>query len=385
MAESSTAAPEATQHLPEAEETEAELINAQVDDLILKADELEKKVIEVVNFYEKKQGGVNAKGTSLPIKDKASATSHSTNAVNNSASTSNNKPPAEGAHKDAACSKRMQDLMRQFGTMLRQITTHKWAWPFLQPVDVEGLGLHDYYEIIKKPMDIGTIQNRMEGKDEVNRYKNVREIYADVRLVFKNAMRYNDETNDVHVMAKTLLEKFEEKWLQLLPKVIEEETRQKEEEAQVSANIMIAQEASISRLARETDNELCELSLRLKELRQMAIESCRKMTSEEKRKLGTGLSNLSPEDLNKALEIIAQDNPKFQYTAEEVDLDMDAQSELTLWRLKFFVREAHERQTRNNNNNNNSATKGDDASKRKREICDALAKSAKKRGKKQSP
>jgi Bromodomain len=71
-------------------------------------------------------------------------------------------------------------------------------------------------------MDIGTIQNRMEGKDEMNRYKNVRDIYADVRLVFKNAMKYNDETNDVHVMAKTLLEKFEEKWLQLLPKVIEE-------------------------------------------------------------------------------------------------------------------------------------------------------------------
>lgn len=71
-------------------------------------------------------------------------------------------------------------------------------------------------------MDIGTIQNRMEGKDEMNRYKNVREIYADVRLVFKNAMQYNDETNDVHVMAKTLLERFEEKWLQLLPKVIEE-------------------------------------------------------------------------------------------------------------------------------------------------------------------
>lgn len=49
------------------------------------------------------------------------------------------------------------------------------------------------------------------------------------------------------------------------------------------------------------------------------------MSTEEKRKLGVGLSNLSPEDLNKALEIIAQDNPNFQSTAEEVDLDMDAQ------------------------------------------------------------
>jgi hypothetical protein len=28
-----------------------------------------------------------------------------------------------------------------------QITQHKWAWPFMKPVDVEGLGLHDYYEV----------------------------------------------------------------------------------------------------------------------------------------------------------------------------------------------------------------------------------------------
>lgn len=60
----------------------------------------------------------------------------------------------------------------------------------------------------------------MEAKD----YKNVREICTDVRLVFKNAMKYNDEKSDVHVMAKTLLAKFEERWLQLLPKVTEEVT-----------------------------------------------------------------------------------------------------------------------------------------------------------------
>jgi len=28
-----------------------------------------------------------------------------------------------------------------------QITQHKWAWPFMDPVDVEGLRLHDYYEV----------------------------------------------------------------------------------------------------------------------------------------------------------------------------------------------------------------------------------------------
>jgi hypothetical protein len=28
-----------------------------------------------------------------------------------------------------------------------QITRHEWAWPFMEPVDVEGLGLHDYYQV----------------------------------------------------------------------------------------------------------------------------------------------------------------------------------------------------------------------------------------------
>ena len=48
------------------------------------------------------------------------------------------------------------------------------------------------------------------------------------------------------------------------------------------------------------------------------------MTTEEKRKLASGLSQLSPEDLATALEIIAQNDPTFQAAAEEVDLDMDA-------------------------------------------------------------
>lgn len=70
-------------------------------------------------------------------------------------------------------------------------------------------------------MDFSTIKNQMEAKDGTG-YKDVRQICADVRLVFKNAMKYNDERSNVHFMAKTLLAKFEEKWLQLLPKVTEE-------------------------------------------------------------------------------------------------------------------------------------------------------------------
>lgn len=37
------------------------------------------------------------------------------------------------------------------------------------------------------------------------------------------------------------------------------------------------------------------------------------------------LSKLSPEDLNKAIEIVAKNNPTFEASADEVDLDLDAQ------------------------------------------------------------
>lgn len=50
----------------------------------------------------------------------------------------------------------------------------------------------------------------------------------------------------------------------------------------------------------------------------------RKVSTEEKRNLGADLTQLSPEDLTRALEIVAQSNPGFQARAEEVDLDIDA-------------------------------------------------------------
>ncbi|XP_078433410.1 transcription factor GTE1-like [Wolffia australiana] len=346
----------------------------QVDEVASKVDELEQKVGEVSQFYSNKNRPSNV-ASSKASGGGAGSVAKEREKEKEKASALGKMKPLDVPRKDSGCTKRMQELMRQFGTILRQISQHKWAWPFLQPVDVKGLDLHDYFDIIKKPMDFETIRKKMEVRDGSG-YKNVREIYSDVRLVFTNAMTYNDEKNDVHQMARTLLEKFEEKWLQLLPKVVEEETRQKEEEAKALVEMEMAQEAAIVKIAKETDSALSAVFLQLDELRETLLCKCRKMSTEEKRKLGAGLSQLSPEDLNRALDIIAQNNPSFQATAEEVDLDMDALSESTLWRLKFFVKKALEVQAKG------SATKSQENSKRKKEICDALAKTAKKRSKK---
>ncbi|KAG8474467.1 hypothetical protein CXB51_031419 [Gossypium anomalum] len=358
-------------------DSEVEDLGRCVDEISTTVSRLEQRVNDVEQFY------LTTDNMELTITKSASAFKEK---VKEKQLTGLEKQQQEASQREAAALKRMQELMRQFATILRQITQHKWAHPFMHPVDVEGLGLHDYYE---KPMDFGTIKSKMEAKDGTG-YKNVREIYSDVRLVFKNAMKYNDERHDVHIMAKTLLEKFEEKWLQLLPKVAEEEKRQVEEEAKAELDVKLAQEAVHANMAKELSNELCEVDLQLEKLRQIVIQKCRKMSTEEKKKLGTALTRLSPEDLGKALEIVAENNPGFQPTAQEVDLDIDAQSELTLWRLKVFVQDklklagkCSEALVCNNINNNENTIKSN--SKRRREISDALTKNAIKRNRKLSP
>ena len=71
---------------------------------------------------------------------------------------------------------------------------HKWAGPFLQPVDPVALHIPDYFDIIKNPMDFGTIQGRfLDGSIHTED-----EYLSLVRLVFDNAVLYNKATDDVY-------------------------------------------------------------------------------------------------------------------------------------------------------------------------------------------
>ncbi|XP_055813735.1 transcription factor GTE1-like [Solanum dulcamara] len=354
----------------------AENFRRSVDEMVGKVDQLEQRMNEVEHFYSntsKKQSHTPRGGSIMKDKEKQIS--------------SFKRRQQDASRREAAGSRRMQELMRQFGTILRQITQHKWAEPFMEPVDVKGLGLHDYYEVIEKPMDFSTIKNKMEAKDGSG-YKHVREICADVRLIFKNAMKYNEERDDVHVMAKTLLGKFEEKWLQLLPKVDEEEKRRKEEETEAQQDMQLAQEAVHAKMAKDLSIELDEVDMQLEELREMVLQKCRKISTEDRKQLGNALTKLSPEDLNKALLIVAQNDPTFQPTATEVELDMNAQSESTLWKLKFFVQDVLHAQGKSpvsiKANNTNTSNLLNNNNKRRREICDALAKSSQKKSKKPS-
>ena len=56
---------------------------------------------------------------------------------------------------------KMSEQMKYCSAILKELFAKKhaaYAWPFYKPVDVESLHLHDYYDIIKHPMDLGTVK-----------------------------------------------------------------------------------------------------------------------------------------------------------------------------------------------------------------------------------
>lgn len=78
------------------------------------------------------------------------------------------------------------------------------AWIFAEPVNVEKLNIPDYYTIVKKPMDFGTIKSKLKEQ----RYANIAEFMEDMELVFYNCKLYNGEILGVGQMGKLVHDEY---------------------------------------------------------------------------------------------------------------------------------------------------------------------------------
>lgn len=81
--------------------------------------------------------------------------------------------------------------------ILLSIMSRRESFAFREPVDWKGLGLNDYLDIVKKPMDLGTIKNKIE----TNEYETIEDIANDIRLVWTNCMLYNRDGSEVSAVA----------------------------------------------------------------------------------------------------------------------------------------------------------------------------------------
>jgi hypothetical protein len=85
--------------------------------------------------------------------------------------------------------------------VLKPVKSHKHAWPFLKPVDAIKLNIPDYHKIIKRPMDLTTIEKRLLNVY----YYSADDCLRDVMTVFTNCFLYNEESETgVYAMGKSL-------------------------------------------------------------------------------------------------------------------------------------------------------------------------------------
>jgi len=276
-------------------------------------------------------------------------------------------PPAESNKKSKSSSKKQGgDVGHGFGAgtkvfkncsaLLERLMKHKHGWVFNAPVDVKGLGLLDYYTIIEHPMDLGTIKSALMK----NLYKSPREFAEDVRLTFHNAMTYNPEGQDVHLMAVTLLQIFEERWA-----VIEADYN-REMRFVTGYEMNLPTPTMRSRLGptmppppinvRNTIDRAdwsnrqptttpgrtptsATPSGRTPALKKPKANEPNKrdMTYEEKQKLSGHLQNLPPDKLDAIVQIVNKRNTAVKLRDEEIEVDIDSVDPETLWELDRFV------------------------------------------------
>ena len=102
----------------------------------------------------------------------------------------------------------LSDTMQECYDILKFLQSRDDAQPFLEPVDWELYGLHDYPEVVTHPMDLGTIQSKLEE----GRYKDPSAFAADVRLVWDNCLKYNMPNSDLYMTAQKLSSLFDKKF-----------------------------------------------------------------------------------------------------------------------------------------------------------------------------
>lgn len=87
---------------------------------------------------------------------------------------------------------------------------YNFAAPFYYPVDPVALNIPSYHNIIKKPMDLSTIQSKLR----TGQYENAKEFEFDIRLMFKNCYKFNIVGDPTYVAGQQLEDLFDRKWAQ---------------------------------------------------------------------------------------------------------------------------------------------------------------------------
>lgn len=257
------------------------------------------------------------------------------------------------------------------GQVLKELQSKKheaYSFPFLQPVDPVALNCPTYYDVIKHPMDLSTIQNKYHNGE----YENADEFEADIRLMFRNCYDFNPEGSPVNVMGHRLEAVFDRKWTEKPvpaptppPPDSDDELSGDENEEEIFASnpLIKMMEEQIAKITQELERLKKEAlaASKTKKRRKskgggrrsssaatgagsgrrgsgVSSQQPAYVTYEMKKELSEKIGTLPEKKLQHVVTIIQESMPHLKNAdQDEIELDMDQLDSGTLMKLYTFV------------------------------------------------
>jgi hypothetical protein len=263
--------------------------------------------------------------------------------------------------------------LRPFVQVLDRMMKHRDAAGFNMPVNQLWSMelLPGYYDVVKRPMDLGTIKTRL---NEGHYGENPEAFAADVRLVWKNCMSYNNPDTEFHHTADRMRLLFEQAYKASSEKsaAVLEKDRLKQQQSQAAAQPKKSRpkaepKPKPSRASKPKEKKkkkkkekkrstqsgfdavqmmndnlqrvLSQMDGRAAAPREEKVPS-RTMELWEKERLVKMMDKLEPDKFGTALSIIKQShrvNLEEVESDEEVTIDIDTLDSKTLWKLHKYV------------------------------------------------
>lgn len=227
------------------------------------------------------------------------------------------KKKREAYYKAEQKLKEPVEFLRRCERIMSLLKTHDCAEWFMEPVDPQCLGIPDYFEVIKEPMDFSKVEKRLRS----GYYKNSDDFDNDIRKIWNNATTYNHPKTEIYGMTLRISSYFEKL-------VKEDDPGSKDIPAPKAASSKVGKKSSGYSPSDEAYRPPKSANVQSHTLD-------KPLSYMEKKALSDMIRQLPAESLWEVWGIVS---PNHQGQSESIEFDIDTLSAQTARRLESFVK-----------------------------------------------
>jgi hypothetical protein len=214
------------------------------------------------------------------------------------------------------------DALRKCYNLVQKLKKHPASGPFLIPVDVVALGLYDYNTVVKEPMDLGTVENKLKQ----GYYFSAADFADDTRKIWNNAFLYNMKGSPIYYLTTEMSVLFEKLYKEVESFSSTDTVRELEKKVELltrqisQINQTVSSPVALNPSRAKSSNMRSQSSMKFNN---------KPLTFQEKQQLGQTIPQLSPEHLRGVWDIVSQgmapsgqDNEEMVFDIEKLPVDV---------------------------------------------------------------